>query len=63
MIRDALKNTIVPVLRSHGFRGRYPHFRRLQGDHCELLCLYIVKLGDAFYIETSNFPLEGCTTY
>lgn len=57
-MRDELKNTIVPVLRSHGFKGSFPHFRRLKEDHWELLYLYTLKIGDAFYIETSTCPLE-----
>lgn len=59
MMAQAIKKIIVPELRKQGFKGSYPHFRREQDTHQELLMFYITKYSENFYIETGVIPLTG----
>jgi hypothetical protein len=60
MIKE-LKSKVVPVLRSKGFRGRYPHFRRFTEESIDLLSVVFDKWGGGFYVELGSSPLEGVT--
>jgi Domain of unknown function (DUF4304) len=53
---DALKEYVVPVLRERGFKGSFPHFRRLLQDQYD-------KNGGGFVVEISRCGVEGITTY
>ena len=46
----ALKATVVPVLRSTGFKGSYPHFYRDRG-HVDLLDFQFSSYGGRFVAE------------
>ena len=47
----ALKATFVPKLRSFGFKGSYPHFRRERAQHVELVGIQFSQWGAQFYVE------------
>jgi hypothetical protein len=47
----ALKATLVPKLRSLGFKGTYPHFRREGQRHIELVGVQFSQWGAQFYVE------------
>ncbi len=49
----ALKKTVFPYLRSQGFVGAYPHFRREKGACIELLTFQTNKWGGSFWVEVS----------
>jgi hypothetical protein len=46
-----LKSAVVPKLRSHGFKGSYPHFRRFADERIDLLTFQHDKWGGGFVIE------------
>ncbi|OWT71476.1 MULTISPECIES: DUF4304 domain-containing protein [unclassified Achromobacter] len=58
----ALKQTIIPALRSAGFRGSFPHFRRIGNIQTDLWTFQVDKYGGGFVIEISSCPREGMTT-
>lgn len=58
----SLKNLVVPVLRERGFKGSFPHFRRLKNDQIDLLTFQFDRHGGGFVIEISKCPPEGFTT-
>jgi len=58
-----LKKLVIPALRENGFRGSYPHFRRIKEKQIDLLTFQFNKYGGSFVVEVSNCPAEGITTY
>lgn len=58
----ALKESVLPVLRSHGFRGSFPHFRRFTNDSVELLTFQFDKWGGGFVVEIARGSIDGYTT-
>jgi len=61
-MKAALKNIVIPVLRTNGFKGSLPHFRRMLTDRVDLLTFQFDKWGGGFIIEISNCPISGHTT-
>jgi Domain of unknown function (DUF4304) len=59
----ALKAVFVPALRERGFRGSFPHFRKLKNDCIDLLTVQFEKWGGGFVIEIARCAPEGITTY
>jgi hypothetical protein len=61
--RDAmtaeLKRVAVPVLRSLGFKGSFPHFRREKGPRIDLLTVQFSTAGGQFVVEVGKFPSQG----
>ena len=49
----ALKSGVVPVLRSHGFKGSFPHFYRENLGHIDLLTFQFSFSGGSFLVEIS----------
>ncbi|MBS1994531.1 MAG: DUF4304 domain-containing protein [Cyanobacteria bacterium SZAS LIN-3] len=59
----ALKKIIVPDLRARGFKGRYPHFRRIAATHTDLLNFQFDKYHrDLFVINITQAPGSGMYT-
>lgn len=58
MVR-ALKETVVPRLRSRGFKGTFPHFRRGRLEQVDLLSFQFDKWGGGFVIEIARCAPEG----
>jgi hypothetical protein len=56
-----LKSRVVPALRASGFKGSFPHFRRLRGGTIHLLTFQFDRYGGGFVIEISRCPPEGIT--
>ena len=59
----ALKRDVLPVLRAKGFKGTFPHFRRIGKSAIDLLTFQFDKQGGAFVIEIARSPLEGIVTH
>ena len=59
----ALKKQVVPVLRARGFKGSFPHFRRLTSTVIHLLTFQFDKWGGGFFVEIAGCPPEGATMY
>jgi hypothetical protein len=62
MVR-ALKEIVVTRLRDRGFKGSFPHFRRLSQGRIDLLSFQFDMQGGGFVIEISKCPPNGITTY
>lgn len=59
----ALKVSVVPVLRGYGFKGSFPHFRRLRGSAVDLLTFQFDRSGGGFLIEVARATEQGITTH
>ncbi len=59
----ALRTHFVPKLRSRGFRGAMPHFRRARADRIDLLTIQFDKWGGGFVIEIGRCGPGGMTTH
>lgn len=58
----ALKKSIIKDLKSQGFSGTYPHFKRILSDCIELIDFQTNKYGGSFTIEVSAvFPNSKVT--
>lgn len=55
----ALKSVVVPVLREIGFRGSFPHFRRIRDAQIDLLGFQYNKYGGSFVVEVAKWPAQG----
>ena len=62
-IVKALKEIVVTKLRKKGFKGSFPHFRRLCNEKIDLLTFQFDKWGGGFIIEISKCPPDGITTH
>ena len=65
--RDAmvaeLKRVAGPVLRSLGFKGSFPHFRRATDTQIDLLSFQFSTSGGEFVVEIGSFPPTGYELY
>lgn len=59
----ALKAHVQPVLKARGFRGSFPHFRRLTESRIHLLTFQFDKWGGGFVVEIAWCPSAGVTMY
>ncbi len=57
-----LSEIVIPVLRQKGFKGSFPHFRRLTADRINLLTFQFDRSGGGFVIEITNCQPNGYTT-
>lgn len=57
----ALKRLAVPLLRSQGFKGSFPHFRMAVEDHIRVIGFQFSQWGPQFYIELGVCGLDGAT--
>jgi Domain of unknown function (DUF4304) len=57
-----LKTTVLPVLRSHSFKGSFPHFRRMREGVVDLLTFQFSLYGGSFVVEIAQCGAEGFTT-
>ena len=58
-----LKRTVLPYLRSAGFKGSFPHFRRPQPDMVDLITFQFDQRGRGLVIELARCPISGTTTH
>jgi hypothetical protein len=56
-----LKQHVVPVLKARGFKGSFPHFRRITDTGIHLLTFQFDKWGGGFVVEVASCPSEGVT--
>ena len=61
-MKRALKETFVPALRTAGFKGSLPHFRRLRENQIDLLTVQFDKWGGGFVFEILKCGIEGVAT-
>jgi len=55
-IQRALKSIVVPRLRELGFRGSFPHFRRVRGGEHQTVTFQFHKYGGSFCVEAGRIP-------
>lgn len=58
----ALRGGVLPILRSLGFKGGFPHFRRSRDQAIDLLTFQFDVHGGGFVIEIARCPPEGIVT-
>jgi len=58
-----LKRVVQPFLRSAGFSGSFPHYRRIGGVFIDLLTFQFDRHGGGFVIEIARCSGEGIITY
>jgi hypothetical protein len=58
-----LTENVIPQLRSAGFRGSFPHFRRSAESGIDLLTFQFDRNGGGFVIEIARAPRDGVTTH
>lgn len=61
LMNEALKKVAVPVLRTQGFKGIYPHFRKIFSDHIRVLGFQFSQWEPSFYVELGVCGLGGTT--
>lgn len=59
----ALKQVVVPFLREQGFKGSYPHFRRINENNIDLLTFEFNKWGGSFAVELGICPKDGVLSW
>ena len=57
----AIRNHVIPVLRSKGFTGSFPHLRRATPTRIELLTFQFRLSGGSFVVEIATCEAEGIT--
>ena len=57
----ALRGVVLPALRSIGFKGSMPHFRRVTADGIDLLTIQFDKWGGGFVVEIGRSAPDGYT--
>ena len=58
---SALKSEFVPLLRERGFKGSYPHLRRIGEKKVDIIGVQFSQWGEQFYLEIAVGPTEGIT--
>jgi hypothetical protein len=61
-IDSAILKIVVPFLRMKGFKGSFPHFRRIMDDRINLLTFQHSQYSEKFVVEIANCPLNGIKT-
>jgi hypothetical protein len=64
--RDAMiaeiRRVVQPFLRSDGFAGSFPHYRKKTPTGIDLLTIQFDRHGGGFVIEIARCPVEGVLT-
>ena len=60
---SALKKHVLPALRSVGFKGSFPHLRRMKADGVDLISFQFDKWEGGFVIEIARGSLDGLKTH
>lgn len=60
---SSLKKIVIPVLREKGFKGSFPHFRRITEEKIDLLTFQFDRYGGGFVIEIAVCSPDGWTHY
>ena len=55
----ALEKVVVPELRKRGFKGSFPHFRRISVNKIDLITFQFDRYGGGFVIEVGVCSPEG----
>lgn len=58
-MEKTLKASTLPRLREAGFKGTFPHLRRLTNEGADLASFQFDRHGGSFVIEIARCPTEG----
>lgn len=58
---SALKSIVIPKLREKGFKGSFPHYRRINEEKIDLITFQFDRYGGGFFIEVAVCSPEGFT--
>jgi hypothetical protein len=58
---SSIKKIVIPILREKGFKGSFPHFRRIKENKIDLLTFQFDRYGGGFVIEVAVCPPDGVT--
>ena len=59
---EALNRTVIKDLKSQGFKGKYPHFKKVKDDCIELVDFQTNKYGGSFTVEVSAVFFDSKVT-
>ena len=62
-MNQALREFVMPELKSLGFKGSFPHFRRLRGEVTEMLAFQFNKYGGSFTIEAATLSAQEASAH
>jgi hypothetical protein len=62
LMDEAIRSTILPKLRSMGFKGSLPHFRRVRETYIDLLSFQHFSAGGSLVVEIARAPVGGFVT-
>jgi hypothetical protein len=60
-LEAALRDVVIPELRQRGFRGSFPHYRRILPTRIDLLTFQFYSAGGSFVVEVAKCGPEGPT--
>jgi hypothetical protein len=58
-----LKTIVIPSLRTKGFSGSFPHFRRIRAEQIDLLTFQFSMFGPQFCVNLHACPPAGYTNH
>ena len=58
-MRNAILKYVIPNLKSKGFEGDYPHYKKIYDNRIELLVFQANNWGNSFTVEISTVFLDG----
>jgi hypothetical protein len=61
--RKIMRTVFVPALVERGFRGPFPHFRRITKQRMDILTVQFNRHGGSFVLEIAQCDPSGVTTY
>jgi len=56
---STLNKIVVPILKKKGFKGTFPHYRRIYKNKVDLLVFQFDKWGGGFVVEISKCSKNG----
>ena len=62
-MEQEFKASIIPWLRTKGFKGSFPHFRRPGPSTIDLLTFQFDRHGGGYVVEIAQCPSEGIITH
>lgn len=62
LMESHLKSLVVPALRTTGFKGSLPHFRRLGPERIDLIAIQFDRSGGGLFVRLSQCGTQGTTT-
>ena len=60
-MNESLKQRVVPLLRNMGFKGSFPHFRRISPERVDTIGFQYSQWGPQFYVEVGVAERGGVT--